>query len=49
MKDLASKGLKLKKIINPDIKNQFSLVKIGKNYKNRLTVINDSIKKCALP
>ena len=49
MKNLAGKGLKLKKIINPDIKNQFSLVQIGKNYKNRLTVINDSIKKCALP
>jgi glycosyltransferase involved in cell wall biosynthesis len=49
MKNLASKGLKLKKIINPDIKNQFSLVKIGENYKNRLTVINDSIKNVHCP
>jgi hypothetical protein len=46
MKNFAGKNLKFKKIINPIIKQQFSLHKIGENYKNRLTVISDSIKKC---
>ncbi len=47
MVEVASKGIRPKKTVKAAIKNQFSLVLIGENYKKRLQGIFEAIKTLA--